>query len=114
MSIMRCPTCGDAVYIGKAVKVGQIITCDSCEEILKITSIQPVTLQISEQTLEDEEEFFTAPVRPSTAKKEKKNNKVSSDVSGLKPEMEEFVEEVKPEKKKKRQIQRQKLEFFDE
>ena len=113
MSIMRCPTCGDAVYIGSAVKVGQIITCDSCEEMLKITSIQPIKLQICDQTLEDDDEFSSTPVRPSPTKKDKKN-KVTSDLPGLKAEMEDFAEQTKPEKKKKKQIQRQKLEFFDE
>jgi hypothetical protein len=113
MSIMRCPTCGDTIYLGKSVKVGQIITCISCEEILQITSIQPVKIQIFDSSSDEEDEFIPAAVRPSNNKKEKKNSKASSEVSGLKLEVEDFSEEIKVEKKKK-PIQRQKIEYFDE
>jgi hypothetical protein len=114
---MRCPTCGDAIYIGKTVKVGQMITCDSCEEILQIASLQPVKLQIYDVTLDQEqdqeEDFIPISSRSVFAKKEKKNSKLPSEIVAIKPEIEDESEK-KLEKKKRKPIQRQKIEFFDE
>lgn len=118
MSIMRCPTCGDAIYIGKTVKVGQMITCDSCEEILQIASLQPVRLQIYDITLDldqdQEEELVSVSSKSVVVKKEKKTVKFSSEGVAIKPELEEESEEKKLEKKKRKPIQRQKIEFFDD
>jgi hypothetical protein len=115
---MRCPTCGDAIYIGKTVKVGQMITCDSCEEILQIASLQPVRLQIYDIMLDldqdQEEELVSVSSKSVVVKKEKKTAKLSSEGVAIKPELEEESEEIKLEKKKRKPIQRQKIEFFDD
>ncbi|MBI9048739.1 MAG: hypothetical protein JEZ00_04955 [Anaerolineaceae bacterium] len=114
MAIMRCPTCDDAIYITYSVRVGQIITCDSCEELLKVTSIQPVKLQICDTSSDEEEDCIQVPIRPVISKKEKKNTKPSSELPALDDDREELAEERKQEKKKRKQIQRQKIEYFDE
>jgi hypothetical protein len=115
---MRCPTCGDAIYIGKTVKVGQMITCDSCEEILQIASLQPVRLQIYDITLDldqdPEEELVSVSSKSVVVKKEKKTAKFSPEGVAIQPELEEESEEKKLEKKKRKPIQRQKVEFFDD
>lgn len=114
MAIMRCPTCDDAVYIAGNVRVGQIITCDSCEELLKVTSIQPVFLQLCDDNMEDEEDCIQVPVRNSSNKSKKKSVKSSVTLSEFDEDLDEYQEEQKQEKKKRRQPNHQKLEFFDE
>ena len=114
MAIMRCPTCDDAVYIAKNARVGQIITCDSCEELLKITSIQPVSLQICDDNTEYEEDCFQVPVRSSSNKTKKKGAKSTYTVSEFDEESEEYHEEPKQDKKKRRQPNHQRIEFFEE
>jgi hypothetical protein len=113
MAIIRCPTCDDAVYIVNNVRVGQIITCDSCEELLKVTSIQPVSLQICDDSQEDEEDCIQVPVRNSTSKTKKKSAKITLTVSEYDEDLDEFQDNRKQDKKK-RKPNHQKIELFDE
>ena len=114
MAIMRCPTCNDAVYIAKNIRVGQIITCDSCEELLRVTSIQPVSLQICDDNTDYEADCFQVPVRNSSNKNKKKGAKSTYVVSEFDEDPDEYQEEQKQDKKKHRQPNHQRMESFEE
>ena len=56
-SMGKCPSCGEYIYLGDQARIGQFLTCSSCEDELEILRLNPVILDWSYFPGENEDYF---------------------------------------------------------
>ena len=64
----KCPSCGEYIYLGDRARIGQFITCSSCEDELEIIRLNPIILDWAYIPRDDsygfdEEHEFGGPIR---------------------------------------------------
>lgn len=43
----KCPSCGETIYVGYRSRIGQLVTCCSCDDELEILRLDPIILDWS-------------------------------------------------------------------
>ena len=64
----KCPSCGEYIYLGDRARLGQLLTCSSCEDELEVIRLNPIILDWSyipddDNYGFDEELEFGGPIR---------------------------------------------------
>ena len=55
MPTANCPECEEEVYVDADAEQGDTVSCDECGSSLTVVGLDPIELDLAEETGEDEE-----------------------------------------------------------